>query len=208
MRDPVFETIDKVLPVAITPVAAMVEVLYRAVERGHRLPPAQLHADLLALGLTVEPVTDADSERAAELIVASKATPGPGSLPLGDGLCIAVAERLGLPLTGGDTYWSQVPLQVEYLPFRAAPARRRCATGRSVPGPAGPPALLALGSPRLAVAQPRPRPPVMQATENANRARTSAHRTGPAPKNGEAAPNTKKTAAAVQIVAPSLRVEA
>ena len=66
----------------------------------------------------VEPVTDADAERAAELIVASKASPGQGSLSLGDGLCIAVAERLALPLAGGDRYWSQVPLRVEFLPFR------------------------------------------------------------------------------------------
>jgi ribonuclease VapC len=49
-----FEIIDKVLPIAVVPVSAMVEVLYRAVERGHRLSPGQLHADLLALGLTVE----------------------------------------------------------------------------------------------------------------------------------------------------------
>ena len=118
LRERGFETIDKVLPVAVVPVSAMVEVLYRAVERGHRLSPSQLHADLLALGLTVEPVTDADAERAAELIVASKASPGQGSLSLGDGLCIAVAERLALPLTGGDRYWSQVPLRVEFLPFR------------------------------------------------------------------------------------------
>ena len=27
------------------------------------------------------------------------------SLSLGDGLCIAVAERLGLLVTGGDEYW-------------------------------------------------------------------------------------------------------
>jgi hypothetical protein len=60
-----FETIDRVLPIAVVPVSAMVEVMYRAVERGHRLSPAQLHADLLALGLSVESVTDADAERAA-----------------------------------------------------------------------------------------------------------------------------------------------
>ena len=118
LRERGFETIDKILAMAVVPVSAMVEVLYRAVERGHRLSPAQLHADLLAIGLTVEPVTDADSERAAELILSSKAAPGPGSLSLGDGLCIAVAERLGLPLTGGDRYWSQVALRVEFLPFR------------------------------------------------------------------------------------------
>ncbi|MHB1473993.1 MAG: PIN domain-containing protein, partial [Dermatophilaceae bacterium] len=78
LRERGFETIDKVLPVAVVPVSAMVEVLHRAVERGHRLSPAQLHADLLALGLRVEPVTDADAQRAAELIVSSKATAGPG----------------------------------------------------------------------------------------------------------------------------------
>ena len=64
LRERGFETIDKVLPIAVVPVSAMVEVLYRAVERGHRLSPAQLHTDLLALGLTVEPVTDADAVRA------------------------------------------------------------------------------------------------------------------------------------------------
>ena len=74
LRERGFETIDKVLPIAVVAVSAMVEVLYRAVEVGYRLSPAQLHADLLALGLTVEPVTDADAQRAAELIVSSKAT--------------------------------------------------------------------------------------------------------------------------------------
>ena len=78
LRERGFETIDKVLPVAVVPVSAMVEVLYRTVEQGHRRSPAQLHADLLALGLTVEPVTDADAVRAAELIGSSKTTPGPG----------------------------------------------------------------------------------------------------------------------------------
>ena len=78
LRERGFETIDKVLPVAVVPVSAMVEVLNRAVERGHRLSPAQLHTDLIALGLTVEPVTDADAVRAAELIVSSKATPARG----------------------------------------------------------------------------------------------------------------------------------
>ena len=118
LRERGFETIDKVLPVSVVPVSAMVEVLYRAVERGHRSPPRQLNADLLALGVDVEPVLGVDAVRAAELIATSKVAPGPGSLSLGDGLCIAVAERLGLALTGGDTYWSQLTLRVPYLPFR------------------------------------------------------------------------------------------
>lgn len=118
LRERGFDTVDKVLAVSVVPVSAMVEVLYRAIERGHRLPPAQLHADLTALGVAVEPVRDADAVRAAELIAASKAAPGSGSLSLGDGLCIAVAERLDLPLTGGDKYWSQLTLNVPFFPFR------------------------------------------------------------------------------------------
>lgn len=118
LRERGFDTVDKVLAVSVVPVSAMVEVLYRAAERGYRLPSAQLHSDLTALGIAVEPVRDADAVRAAELIAASKAAPGPGSLSLGDGLCIAVAERLDLPLTGGDNHWSQLTLAVPFFPFR------------------------------------------------------------------------------------------
>lgn len=118
LRERGCDTIDRVLAVSVVPVSAMVEVLYRAVERGHGLPPAHLHADLIALGVVVEPVQAADAVRAAELIASSKASPEPGSLSLGDGLCIAVAERLGLPLTGGDRYWSQLDVRVPFLPFR------------------------------------------------------------------------------------------
>lgn len=68
--------------------------------------------------MRVEPLLDADTVRAAELILLSKADRDPGSLSLGDGLCIATAERLGLPLTDGDRYWSNVDLSVAFLPFR------------------------------------------------------------------------------------------
>jgi len=118
LRERGYQTVDKVLSVAVVPASAMVETLYRAAEKGYRQNPADVHDDLLALGVTVEPVTDADTVRAAELIVTSKQDPAPGSLSLGDGLCIAVAERLGLPLTGGDRYWSQVGSTVAFMPFR------------------------------------------------------------------------------------------
>lgn len=118
LRERGSDTVDKVLAVSVVPVSAMVEVLCWAVERGHRMPPARLHADLIALGVEVEPVWDADAVRAAELIASSKAAPGAGSLSLDDGLCIAVAERLRLPLTGGDKHWSQLEMHVPFLPFR------------------------------------------------------------------------------------------
>ena len=111
-------TVEKVLGVCVVPASAMVEVLYRAGERGHRQRPADLHADLLALGVHVEGLVDADTVRAAQLIAASKADPGESSLSLGDGLCIATAERLDLPLTGGDRYWDQVDMTVPFMPFR------------------------------------------------------------------------------------------
>ena len=118
LREKGGQLIEKLLPKAVIPASAMVETLYRAAEKGYGISSNQLHDDLLALGLTVEPMTDADTVRAAELIFLSKKEPSPGSLSLGDGLCIAVAERLGLTLTGGDKYWATVDCTVTYLPFR------------------------------------------------------------------------------------------
>ena len=112
------DTVNQLLPFAVAPSSVMVETLYRAQERGHGMSCSELHASLLAVGLSVEPVTDEDTVRAAELIAASKRAAGPGSLSLGDGLCIAVAERLNLTLTGGDQYWAQVDTTVPFLPFR------------------------------------------------------------------------------------------
>jgi PIN domain nuclease of toxin-antitoxin system len=118
LRERGHDTVDKILAFAVIPSSAMVETLYRARERGHGQSSAALHADLLALGLTVESVADTDTVRAAELISTSKADPDVGSLSLGDGLCIAVAERLQLPVTGGDRCWAQVDATVPFLPFR------------------------------------------------------------------------------------------
>ena len=117
-------TVDALLPHAVVPASAMVETLYRAADRGHRQPCDELHRDLLALGVRVEPLTDSDTVRAATLIHASKHGVGKGSsargsLSLGDGLVLATAERLGLPITGGDQHWETLDdLAVPYLPFR------------------------------------------------------------------------------------------
>lgn len=112
------KTVDRLLTIGVAPASALVETLYRAAEKGHRLPPGQLHEALLEMGLEVEPVTGEDVVRAAELVAASRRAPGEGSLSLGDGLCIAVAERLRLPITGGDQHWETIDLAVSYLPFR------------------------------------------------------------------------------------------
>jgi ribonuclease VapC len=121
LRERGWQTVDALLPFSVVPAPAMVEVLYRAQERGHRLSPRQLHDDLVSLGIVVEPLTDADSVRAAELIGASRdarTERDPQCLSLGDGLCLAVAECLGLTVTGGDQHWASCDLSVAFLPFR------------------------------------------------------------------------------------------
>jgi PIN domain nuclease of toxin-antitoxin system len=110
--------VDTLLAVGVAPVSALVETLYRAVEKGHRLPLDELHDALLEMGLVVEPVAPQDAVRAAELIAGSRAAGQARSLSLGDGLCIAVAERLELPIAGGDEHWESLDLAVRYLPFR------------------------------------------------------------------------------------------
>ena len=117
MRERGSDTVDAVLPYAVAPVSALVETLYRAPELGHGLSAAHLHRDLVSMGLQIEPVTEADAVRAAELIAQGRRSPG-GSLSLGDGLCLAVAERLQLTVTGNDQFWETLDLTVDYRPFR------------------------------------------------------------------------------------------
>ena len=120
LNEPGAVTVDQVIPFAVVTSANMTEVLYRAAQRGHKMDSAMLHDHLVHAGLDVEPVTDADTVRAAVLIARSRQDPPAGSygLALGDGLCLAVAERLGLPATGGDQLWETLDLAVPYHPFR------------------------------------------------------------------------------------------
>lgn len=121
LRERGSDIIDKVLAVSVIPASALVEVLYRAPERGHRLQVAELHAAIVGMGAVIESFTDADADRAAQLILASRARRTPEDtrcLSLGDGLCLAVAERLELTITGGDQQWATCDLTVPFLPFR------------------------------------------------------------------------------------------
>jgi ribonuclease VapC len=115
------DVVERLLPAAAIPAANLTEVLYRAPERGHGMTMEQLEAHLLAKGLTIESVTPDDARRAAELIRYSRdhrRGRRDSGLSLGDALCIAVAERLELPISGGDTAWEHVPINVDYHPFR------------------------------------------------------------------------------------------
>ena len=84
------------------------------------MTPDQLRGHLLGIGAAVEPFTDDDSARAADLLLYSAAHPGPKDerLSLGDACCIAVAERLRLPIVGDDQLWGLLPLTVQFHVFR------------------------------------------------------------------------------------------
>jgi PIN domain nuclease of toxin-antitoxin system len=76
-----------------------------------------LYPRLEASCAVVEPFLDVDAPRAAELLLfANRQTKA--QLSLGDSLCIAVAERLQLPLVGNDGLWTQLPLEVDFHQFR------------------------------------------------------------------------------------------
>lgn len=112
------DTVGRLLPFSVVPAPNLVEVLYRAPERGHQTAPSDLRRHVLAMGVRVEPFGEQDVSRAAALIGQSRAATHRASLSLGDGLCLAVAERLGLPVTGGDQLWATLDLRVPFLPFR------------------------------------------------------------------------------------------
>lgn len=118
-KEPGYQVVDRLIPIAVAPASAMAETLYRARERGHRMDSREAYHHLISYGLQMESVEPADSVRAADLIHGSRVGGVvAGSLSLGDGLCIAVAERLGLAITGSDRYWETLDLSVPFHPFR------------------------------------------------------------------------------------------
>jgi PIN domain nuclease of toxin-antitoxin system len=110
------------MSVAVVPAPNLTEVLHRARRRGHRMSPDELHDHVVAMGLEVESFKQEDAVRAAELLLFSAEHPGPNDerLSLGDASCIAAAERLRLPISGDDSYWSLLPLTVDFHPFRGS----------------------------------------------------------------------------------------
>lgn len=113
-------TIGRLLPYAVIPAPNLTEALYRSRARGHRMTPDELQSHILVMGAAVEDFTSGDTVRATELLAYSAARPGSSGdrLSLGDACCIAVAERLGLPIAGDDQLWASLPLTVSFHSFR------------------------------------------------------------------------------------------
>lgn len=120
LQQPGEETVAQVLPVGAITAVNLSEVLHKARECGYRHDLAGLAERLIRTGLTVVDIVGADAAVAAELIAGSRKgrEPGAGALSLADGICIAVAVRLGLLLVGDDRHWETLDLPVEYQPFR------------------------------------------------------------------------------------------
>jgi PIN domain nuclease of toxin-antitoxin system len=116
-REAGHQIVSRALPVSVLPVPNAVEVLARAAERGY---PGDLLDDVQAMGVWIEDVVVEDVSRAAELLTQSRRLRlGRGwGISLGDALCLSVAERLGLPILGGDQAWEKLSLKVRYRLFR------------------------------------------------------------------------------------------
>ena len=114
------ERVAALLPDAVIPASALVETLYIAAGQRMTGTITQLEQRILGTGLEVEPVLGTDVGRAAELIALSRKmnlNDGRG-LSLGDGLCIAVAERLGLTVISNDDHWLDMELSVRCVSFK------------------------------------------------------------------------------------------
>jgi PIN domain nuclease of toxin-antitoxin system len=116
-KEPGHEEVDKILPHAVISAVNLIEVLYITERKGHKITGARLTNSLTEYGLRVEPVSQTVTERAAELIKEAKLRTGK-PISLADAVCLALAERLQLPVTGGDRQWQKLPLETKYQPFR------------------------------------------------------------------------------------------
>lgn len=119
-RETGYQAVARALPVCVVPVPNAAEAVARCLERGYKGTAADLLDDLQELGVVLEPVLPGDAARAAELIATTRKQrlAGGYGISLGDSLCIAVAERLNLPLLGGDKLWDKVTMSVQHRLFR------------------------------------------------------------------------------------------
>src|SRR5262245_57483536 len=110
-------TVGRLMQFAVLPAPNVTESIRTARTHGHRMTSDQLFSRLEASCATIEPFRAIDAPRAAELLLFADRRKN-AQLSLGDALCIAVAERLQLPLVGDDGLWAELPLEVEFHQFR------------------------------------------------------------------------------------------
>jgi len=100
------------LPRSIISSANLAEVASKLTDRG--LAESEVRAILGGLSFEIAPVDAALGLRAGLLRSATRAF----GLSLGDRMCLALAEREGLPAVTADRAWAETPLGVEIIAIR------------------------------------------------------------------------------------------
>lgn len=129
MRERGADTILKLLHagIATTTPTGLAEALITCHRKGHRSSRDELAADLRNIGLSVEPLIEADAAEMAFLLarsdeIASRegADAGKvGRLSLGDVACLAVAQRIEATAVVSDGTWELLAVRgLKVLPFR------------------------------------------------------------------------------------------
>src|SRR5262245_64098514 len=90
-------TVGRLMQFAVLPAPNVTESIRTARNHGHLMTSDQLYSRLEASCAVVEPFLDVDAPRAADLLLFADRQAN-AELSLGDALCIAMAERLQLPL--------------------------------------------------------------------------------------------------------------
>lgn len=102
-------TVQAALPGASVATVNWSEVCQRLLDRHADVRTAREH--LAAAGLTFEPLSTVDAERAAAL----RRTARQAGLALGDRCCLALAARLGRPALTADSAWKAADVDVRMI---------------------------------------------------------------------------------------------
>lgn len=109
LNKPKHDIIQQLLPYAVIPVSCLTESIYKTRHKDNY----DIAEQLRAAGVTFEDFGISDALRAGQLIADSLSLGEANSLSLADGICIAIAERLGLALVSNDQYWETLDVKVE-----------------------------------------------------------------------------------------------
>lgn len=94
----------------------LAEVLAKHVDQD--VDPRPVTGWLRALGVRIEPVTEADAQTQASIRALERAQLGSVALSLGDRLCLATAMRHDRPAMTADRAWAELDLPIEVTLIR------------------------------------------------------------------------------------------
>jgi ribonuclease VapC len=112
LDEPGAEVVAEVLSNGALSAVNLAEVLSTLTDRGADV--SRLTEDLVAAGVLVEPMTEADAAQVAEFRRIDQGR----LLSLGDRCCLALARRLAVPALTADRAWSELDAGVEVQQVR------------------------------------------------------------------------------------------